>query len=91
MAGPPPTATSTTAGAARPLPPIPPPHPGPPRVVTRAPNQAGAVALTVDDGYAPAVVEAYVAFALRTGIHLTFSPNGAFRAIWDRRPSGCGR
>ncbi|WP_345424031.1 polysaccharide deacetylase family protein [Actinomycetospora chlora] len=43
---------------------------------------AGRIALTVDDGYAPEVVAGYVAFARRTGIHLTFSPNGTYASAW---------
>jgi peptidoglycan/xylan/chitin deacetylase (PgdA/CDA1 family) len=40
------------------------------------------IALTVDDGYAPDVVAGYVDFARRTGIHLTFSPNGTYASAW---------
>ncbi|WP_033414350.1 polysaccharide deacetylase family protein [Actinomycetospora chiangmaiensis] len=41
------------------------------------------IALTVDDGYAPEVVAGYVEFARRTGVHLTFSPNGTYARAWD--------
>jgi peptidoglycan/xylan/chitin deacetylase (PgdA/CDA1 family) len=40
------------------------------------------IALTVDDGYAPEVVAGYVDFARRTGVHLTFSPNGTYQSAW---------
>ncbi len=40
------------------------------------------IALTVDDGYAPEVVAGYVEFARRTGVHLTFSPNGTYASAW---------
>ncbi|KPM52470.1 polysaccharide deacetylase [Frankia sp. CcI49] len=66
------------------LPPIPPPHPGPPKVVFQAPGQTRRIALTIDDGYAPEVVAAYVAFAQRSGIPITFQPNGCYEAIWGR-------
>ncbi len=64
------------------LPPIPPPHPGRPQVITRAPKPTQHVALTIDDGYCRDCVDGYVAFAERTGIHLTFSPNGRFGDLW---------
>jgi peptidoglycan/xylan/chitin deacetylase (PgdA/CDA1 family) len=40
--------------------------------------------LTIDDGYSPETVAGYVAFAQRSKIPITFSPNGAYRSIWDR-------
>lgn len=40
------------------------------------------IALTIDDGYAPQVVAGYVEFARRTGVHLTFSPNGTYASAW---------
>jgi peptidoglycan/xylan/chitin deacetylase (PgdA/CDA1 family) len=40
------------------------------------------IALTVDDGTAADVVAGYVDFAQRTGIHLTFSPNGVYNREW---------
>jgi peptidoglycan/xylan/chitin deacetylase (PgdA/CDA1 family) len=45
---------------------------------------AGAVALTIDDGFNAETVAAYVEFATATGTHLTFNPNGMYRPIWDR-------
>jgi peptidoglycan/xylan/chitin deacetylase (PgdA/CDA1 family) len=62
--------------------PIPPPHPGRPVVVTAPPRGADSFALTIDDGYCKECVAAYVDFAARTGIRLTFSPNGAYRDSW---------
>ena len=50
-----------------------------------APSPGRRIALTVDDGYAPEVVAGYVEFARRTGIHLTFSPNGTYSAAWAPR------
>ncbi|HEY2763466.1 MAG TPA: polysaccharide deacetylase family protein [Pseudonocardiaceae bacterium] len=40
------------------------------------------VALTIDDGYCNECVAGFVAFAQRTGIHLTFSPNGLYAHAW---------
>ncbi|WP_236706194.1 polysaccharide deacetylase family protein [Frankia sp. ACN1ag] len=86
-------ATSTAPTAAvpgadeGPLPlsaPIPSPHPGPPVVVSHAPGRTRRIALTIDDGYDATTVAGYVAFAQRSKIPITFSPNGAYRAIWDR-------
>ena len=65
-----------------PLPPIPPPRPGHPNVILRAPKPTNQVALTIDDGYCRECVAGYVAFAERTGIQLTFSPNGRFGDLW---------
>ena len=70
--------------AAPPLPPIPPPHPGPPTVVSSDPARTPRIALTIDDGYDPDTVAGYVEFAQRSKIPITFSPNGCYRAIWDR-------
>lgn len=61
---------------------IPPPRPGPPVLVDRLPAGTNRIALTVDDGYAQPVVDAYVRFALDTGIHLSFCPNGAYGVVW---------
>ncbi|HSP38956.1 MAG TPA: polysaccharide deacetylase family protein [Frankiaceae bacterium] len=62
---------------------IPPPRPGAPVVVDRLPPGTNRLALTVDDGYAKPVVDAYVQFARDTGFHLTFCPNGAYAADWE--------
>ena len=66
------------------FPPMPPPHPGRPTVTFQAPARTQQIALTIDDGYDAATVAGYVAFAQRSKIPITFSPNGAYRAIWDR-------
>ncbi|MDQ0383046.1 polysaccharide deacetylase family protein [Amycolatopsis thermophila] len=55
---------------------------GPTRVLSKGPAAGHQIALTVDDGYDNAVVAGYVAFAQRTGIHLTFSPNGLYAHAW---------
>lgn len=64
----------------------PPPQPGLPEVITKLPPYAlpGAIALTIDDGFSPETVSAYVEFAATTGTHLTFSPNGMYRSVWER-------
>ena len=67
-----------------PLPPIPKARLGRPEVVYKAPGPTRQVALTIDDGYCDECAAGYVAFAERTGIALTMSPNGAFHRIWDR-------
>ncbi|HEY6422017.1 MAG TPA: polysaccharide deacetylase family protein [Pseudonocardiaceae bacterium] len=67
-----------------------PPQPPPPvaepggRVAELRAGPAGTqqIALTVDDGYCDSCVAGYVAFARRTGTHLTFSPNGAYADAW---------
>ena len=75
------TTTTTTLPS---LPPIPAPRPGAPQVVMSAHGPTKQIALTIDDGYCEECVAGYVAFAARTGIAITFSPNGSFRGIWDR-------
>ncbi|HEY0577840.1 MAG TPA: polysaccharide deacetylase family protein [Pseudonocardia sp.] len=40
------------------------------------------LALTVDDGFCDHCVAGYAAFARRTGVHLTFSPNGRYASAW---------
>jgi peptidoglycan/xylan/chitin deacetylase (PgdA/CDA1 family) len=73
-------------GTARPLPPIPARHPGPPTVVRSAPGGPGStprVALTIDDGYSAETVAGYADFCERTGIPITFCPNGIYRDRWN--------
>lgn len=70
----------------QPLPPIPQPHPGTSTTYTTSPHGPGStqqVALTIDDGYDPETVAGYVEFAQRTGIPLTFSPNGIYKRVWE--------
>jgi peptidoglycan/xylan/chitin deacetylase (PgdA/CDA1 family) len=71
-------ATSSAVGS------TPLPLPGFPEVVDRLPLYAlpGAVALTIDDGFNPATVAAYVEFARASGVHLTFNPNGLYSHVW---------
>ena len=52
-------------------------HGGPP-----ASGTARTVAITVDDGFCVGCVSGYVAFVQRSGIHLTFSPNGCYSHAW---------
>jgi peptidoglycan/xylan/chitin deacetylase (PgdA/CDA1 family) len=52
------------------------------RVLTHGPSDGNRIAITVDDGYDAQVVAGYVDFAHRTGIHLTFSPNGSYGHSW---------
>lgn len=54
----------------------------PTQVISRGPTAGNRIALTIDDGYSDEVVAGYVNFALRTGIHLTFSPNGLYAHAW---------
>lgn len=64
------------------FPPVPPARPGVSQVVSRGNAAGDRIVLTVDDGTAAAVVAGYVDFAQRTGIHLTFSPNGTYGRQW---------
>ncbi|MGI9023322.1 MAG: polysaccharide deacetylase family protein [Acidimicrobiales bacterium] len=78
----PPPSPPTEAPASS-LPAVPAARPGKPVVVTSAPGPTQMMALTVDDGYCAECVTGYVDFAERTGVHLTFLPNGAYRQFWD--------
>jgi len=53
-------------------------------VVSSDPGRTRRIALTIDDGYDPDVVAGYVAFAQRSKIPITFSPNGCYQSIWNR-------
>jgi peptidoglycan-N-acetylglucosamine deacetylase len=64
------------------LPPVPAAHPGASEVIFHGPTTDRRIALTVDDGTSADVVAGYVEFAHRTGIHLTFSPNGIYDREW---------
>ncbi|MGI5128039.1 polysaccharide deacetylase family protein [Pseudonocardia sp. CA-107938] len=78
-----PAGTARAAPTAASLPPVPAARPGATQIVNR--GEAGSdrrIALTVDDGTAADVVAGYVDFAQRTGIHLTFSPNGTYHRSW---------
>lgn len=74
-------------GPVRPLPPIPAAQPGSPHLVERIPPGSRAVALTIDDGFDPVTVAAYVRFAQDSGIALTFGPNGTYAAEWEPHAS----
>jgi len=77
---------STEAAPGRPkvvLGEIPPPHPGPAQVYYHSILPTHEIAITIDDGYCQECAKGYAEFATRTGTHITFSPNGAYHAIWD--------
>ena len=76
-------AAAPGTAAVRPLPPVPAAHPGAPEVVFHGPTTDRRIALTVDDGTSAEVVAGYVEFAQRTGVHLTFSPNGVYGREWE--------
>src|SRR5262249_42713808 len=74
-------------GPAQPLPPVPVRHPGPPTVVRSAPDGPGStpkLALTIDDRYGAETVAGSVDFAERTGMPITFCPNGIYQNPWNR-------
>src|SRR5699024_1084357 len=50
----------------------------PPGPLTRLPGQGQNMALTVDDGTDPVVIEAYIRFAEETGARFTFFLNGVY-------------
>lgn len=52
-------------------------------MVSGIPGPGSPFALTVDDGVSSEVVAAFVALAQRTGIRLTFFPNGCYRSWAD--------
>jgi peptidoglycan/xylan/chitin deacetylase (PgdA/CDA1 family) len=66
-----------------PLPPIPSPRPGRAHLVSKGDPMTNRIALTIDDGNCQECVDGYVAFAERTGIPITFNPNGMYRDLWD--------
>lgn len=61
--------------------------PAPTGVVSELPGPGSPFALTVDDGVSSEVVSAFVALAQRTGIRLTFFPNGCYRS-WAESAAG---
>jgi peptidoglycan-N-acetylglucosamine deacetylase len=79
--------TTTTAAPVVTLDVFPPPHPGEPHTIFHAPTKTNQIALTIDDGYCDDCVASYVAFAKSTGIHITFSPNGAYQHAWNPQAS----
>lgn len=77
------TTGSVAPSVNKPLPPIPRPHPGASTKIDHVdPGTDRRICLTVDDGFNAEVVAGYVTFAQRTGIHLTFSPNGTYSREW---------
>ena len=75
--------------AAEPTPPPPPVTAVPPPIgeVSSLPAPATTLALTIDDGTSAEVVAGYVDFAARTGVRLTFFPNGCYRSWTDVAPA----
>jgi peptidoglycan/xylan/chitin deacetylase (PgdA/CDA1 family) len=77
----------------RPAPPVGAPPPGvvpaPPPVgeVSSLPGPAATLALTIDDGTSTEVVAAFVDMATRTGVRLTFFPNGCYRSWTEVAPA----
>jgi peptidoglycan/xylan/chitin deacetylase (PgdA/CDA1 family) len=59
------------------------PEPPPSGVVSALPGQGNTLALTIDDGTSTEVVAAFAAFAVDTGVRLTFFPNGCYRSWAD--------
>jgi peptidoglycan-N-acetylglucosamine deacetylase len=79
-------ARTAPAPAAAALPPIPLPAPGPSQMFWQGPPAAvGArqIAITIDDGYCAECAHAYARLAEKTGIHITFNPNGCYSEIWN--------
>jgi peptidoglycan/xylan/chitin deacetylase (PgdA/CDA1 family) len=52
-------------------------------VVNDIPGEGRAIALTIDDGTSTEVVAAFCAFAVDTGVRLTFFPNGRYPSWTD--------
>ena len=61
---------------------IPPAQPGPPAVLTEGPHATQQIALTIDDGFCADCIAQYIEFAQRSGIHITFNPNGVYNELW---------
>ena len=58
-------------------------------VVTGLPGPGSGLALTVDDGTSSEVVAAFAAFAVDSGVRLTFFPNGCYRS-WGENAAVLG-
>jgi peptidoglycan/xylan/chitin deacetylase (PgdA/CDA1 family) len=52
-------------------------------IVTALPGEGTSLALTIDDGTSTEVVAAFAAFAVDSGVRLTFFPNGRYRSWVD--------
>ena len=61
---------------------IPPAQPGPPAVLTEGPHATQQIALTIDDGFCADCIAQSIEFAQRSGIHITFNPNGVYNELW---------
>jgi peptidoglycan/xylan/chitin deacetylase (PgdA/CDA1 family) len=75
---PPPTSTRPPG-----VEPVPPPR----GEVSSLPGPATTLALTIDDGTSTEVVGAFVDLAARTGVRLTFFPNGCYRSWTEVAPA----
>lgn len=62
---------------------IPPAQPGPAKTIDNVPLRPRQIALTIDDGYSPDTVAAYVDLCLHTGLHLTFDVVGTLSRTWE--------
>lgn len=82
LAPPAPILSDPHAGPPEALGTIPPPHPGPAKLVSQGPKGTQQIALTVDDGDCADCIAKYVQFAQSSGIHITFNPNGSFSRLW---------
>lgn len=82
VAPPAPILTDTGAGPPLTFGQIPPARPGAPVLVWHGPAGTQQVALTIDDGYCGDCIAKYVDFALTSGIHITFNPNGVYDPLW---------
>jgi peptidoglycan/xylan/chitin deacetylase (PgdA/CDA1 family) len=82
MAPPAPILADTNAGPPLTLGHIPPARPGAPVLVWHGPAGTQQIALTIDDGYCADCIAKYVDFALTSGIHITFNPNGVYDSLW---------
>jgi peptidoglycan-N-acetylglucosamine deacetylase len=86
--GPPATSPPATSPAVPTGDPEPPQQPflagtgGRPQILRHGPEHTRQIALTIDDGACADCVAGYVEFARRTGIHLTFCPNGIYAGAW---------
>jgi peptidoglycan/xylan/chitin deacetylase (PgdA/CDA1 family) len=56
---------------------------GVPQILTRGSASGRRIVLTVDDGFCADCVAGYVAFVKRSGVHLTFCPNGIYAREWE--------
>jgi peptidoglycan/xylan/chitin deacetylase (PgdA/CDA1 family) len=77
-----PAAAVTPVGVAGVVPEAPPAG-----VVTALPGTGTCLALTIDDGTSTEAVAAFAAFAVDSGVRLTFFPNGRYRSWVDNAPA----